>query len=109
MHLSRRKAPFAIVLTSTMERLNVRSMSQDLILIDEVQVSMDHSPNLEENIVNVVIGRPESSTKAVVHHVCVSHQTICSVLNKSLLHPLSFLASTSFEFRCDYPLHLNFC
>ncbi|GFV61949.1 hypothetical protein TNCV_4107531 [Trichonephila clavipes] len=56
-----------------------------------------HSPSLEESILNTVADRPESSTRAVAHHVSVCHQTVCRVEQKSLTPP-PFSASTSFEF-----------
>ncbi|GFW93243.1 hypothetical protein TNCV_2603611 [Trichonephila clavipes] len=34
--------------------------------------------------------RPESSTRAVAHHVIVSHQTVCRVLNENRLHLFHF-------------------
>ncbi|GFT95087.1 uncharacterized protein TNCV_1473481 [Trichonephila clavipes] len=37
------------------------------------------SPTLEESILNIVAVRPESSIRAVAHHVSVSHQTVCRV------------------------------
>ncbi|GFX62835.1 uncharacterized protein TNCV_3351611 [Trichonephila clavipes] len=40
------------------------------------------SPSLEVSIVNVVADRPEF-TRVVAHHVSVSHQTICRVLNEN--------------------------
>ncbi|GFW06810.1 uncharacterized protein TNCV_3289101 [Trichonephila clavipes] len=48
------------------------------------------SSNLEENILNIVADRPESSTRAVAHHLSVSHQTVCRVLNENRLHLFHF-------------------
>ncbi|GFU79959.1 hypothetical protein TNCV_578391 [Trichonephila clavipes] len=48
------------------------------------------SPRLEESILNVVIDRPESSTRTIAHLVNVSHQTVCRELNENSLH-LSFI------------------
>ncbi|GFX38093.1 hypothetical protein TNCV_3836921 [Trichonephila clavipes] len=65
-------------------------MSPDMMLVDK------ESSSVEESILNVVAVRPESSTRAVAHHVSMGHQTVCRVLNKNRLHPFS--ASTIFEF-----------
>ncbi|GFU69928.1 hypothetical protein TNCV_3348531 [Trichonephila clavipes] len=51
--------------------------------------------SLEESILNVVADRLQTSTRAVAHHVHVSYQTVCRVLNENRLHPYS--ASTSFK------------
>ncbi|GFX82241.1 hypothetical protein TNCV_33491 [Trichonephila clavipes] len=48
------------------------------------------SPSLEESILNVVADRPESSTRAIAHHVSMSHQTICRLLNENRLHLFHF-------------------
>ncbi|GFV17143.1 uncharacterized protein TNCV_3633061 [Trichonephila clavipes] len=48
------------------------------------------SPSLEESILHVVADRPESSTRAVAHHVSVCHQTVCRVLNENRLHLFHF-------------------
>ncbi|GFX36777.1 uncharacterized protein TNCV_5036131 [Trichonephila clavipes] len=42
------------------------------------------SPSLEENILNVMAVKPASSTRAVAHHVSVSYQTVCKVLNEKI-------------------------
>ncbi|GFV45309.1 uncharacterized protein TNCV_2037621 [Trichonephila clavipes] len=44
------------------------------------------SPSLEESILNAVTDRPESSTRAVAHHVSLSHQIVCTRLNQNRLH-----------------------
>ncbi|GFX72907.1 uncharacterized protein TNCV_1698041 [Trichonephila clavipes] len=41
------------------------------------------SPILEKSILNIVAVRPESSTRAVAHHVNASHPTVCRVLNEN--------------------------
>ncbi|GFU58719.1 hypothetical protein TNCV_932631 [Trichonephila clavipes] len=51
---------------------HLRSTSPDMMLVDRAV----RSPSLEESILNVVAVRPESSTRAVAYHVCVSHQTV---------------------------------
>ncbi|GFV11102.1 uncharacterized protein TNCV_2718461 [Trichonephila clavipes] len=38
-----------------------------------------------ESILNVVAVRPESSTRAVAHHISVSRQTVCRVLSENHL------------------------
>ncbi|GFS94661.1 DUF4817 domain-containing protein [Trichonephila clavipes] len=48
------------------------------------------SPSLEESLLNVVVDRSESSTTAVAHHVSVSHQIVCRVLNGNRLHIFHF-------------------
>ncbi|GFV50576.1 DUF4817 domain-containing protein [Trichonephila clavipes] len=42
----------------------------------------------KESILNVVAS--ESESRAVAHHVSVSHQTVCRVLNENHLHPFHF-------------------
>ncbi|GFX95751.1 hypothetical protein TNCV_4886771 [Trichonephila clavipes] len=48
------------------------------------------SPSLEGSILNVVADRRESITRAVAHHLSVSYQTVCRVLNENRLHFLHF-------------------
>ncbi|GFW41276.1 uncharacterized protein TNCV_1002691 [Trichonephila clavipes] len=48
------------------------------------------SPSLEENTLNVVVDRFESSTRAVAHHVSVSHQTIRREFDENRLHLFHF-------------------
>ncbi|GFW55025.1 uncharacterized protein TNCV_2786401 [Trichonephila clavipes] len=48
------------------------------------------SPSQEESILNVVVVRPESSTKAVAQHISMSHQTVCRVLNENRSHLFHF-------------------
>ncbi|GFT27524.1 hypothetical protein TNCV_1276131 [Trichonephila clavipes] len=48
------------------------------------------SSSLEESILNVVADRPESSTRAVAHHVSGSYQTVCRVLKENRFHPFHF-------------------
>ncbi|GFY06617.1 DUF4817 domain-containing protein [Trichonephila clavipes] len=48
------------------------------------------SPSLKESILNVVADRPESSTRAVAHHVNASHQAVCTELNENRLHLFHF-------------------
>ncbi|GFV72474.1 hypothetical protein TNCV_1069061 [Trichonephila clavipes] len=48
------------------------------------------SPSLKESILNVMAVRPESSTRAVAHHVRVNHQTFCRVLKENQLHLFHF-------------------
>ncbi|GFT08542.1 uncharacterized protein TNCV_5024401 [Trichonephila clavipes] len=55
--------------------------------------------SLEESILNVVPDRPESSTRAVAHHVSVSHQTVSWSVKRKSLTPLPFSASINIEFR----------
>ncbi|GFW39919.1 hypothetical protein TNCV_5116021 [Trichonephila clavipes] len=53
-------------------------------------IDVAHSPIKEESTLNVVADRPESSTRAVVHHVNVSRQTVYRVLNENHLHLFHF-------------------
>ncbi|GFT34023.1 hypothetical protein TNCV_4384741 [Trichonephila clavipes] len=62
------------------------------------------SPSLDESIFNVMADRPESSTRAVAHHVKMSHQTVSRAIHENRLH-LPFSASTNFE-SADYLLRL---
>ncbi|GFV55891.1 hypothetical protein TNCV_2834631 [Trichonephila clavipes] len=64
-----------------------------------------HSPSLEENTLNVVADRPESSTIAVAHHVSVSHETVCRVLNQNRLHLFHFKRVQALNL-ADYLLRL---
>ncbi|GFX20879.1 hypothetical protein TNCV_79341 [Trichonephila clavipes] len=48
------------------------------------------SPSQEESILNVVADRPESSTRAIFHHVSVTQQAVCKVLNENPLHIFHF-------------------
>ncbi|GFX99929.1 hypothetical protein TNCV_259661 [Trichonephila clavipes] len=68
---------------------HVCSTSPGMMLVDKELHAV-------QSILNVVAVRPESSIKAVAHHVSVSHQTVCSVKRKSLT-PLLFSTRTSFE------------
>ncbi|GFU78051.1 hypothetical protein TNCV_2562431, partial [Trichonephila clavipes] len=63
------------------------------------------SPSLEENILNRVAVRPNSSTRTVVHHISVSHQTICRVLNENRLHLFRFQRIQALN-RASYLLRL---
>ncbi|GFU45108.1 hypothetical protein TNCV_4235741 [Trichonephila clavipes] len=45
------------------------------------------TPSLEESILNVVVDRPDSSTRAVAHHIS---QTVYGVLNENRLHLFIF-------------------
>ncbi|GFW00655.1 uncharacterized protein TNCV_2284011 [Trichonephila clavipes] len=44
------------------------------------------SSSLEESTLNAVADRPESSTRAVAHHLSVGHQIICRELKENRLH-----------------------
>ncbi|GFW24072.1 hypothetical protein TNCV_4951161 [Trichonephila clavipes] len=48
------------------------------------------SPSLAERILNIEADRPESSTSVVAHHVSVSHQTVCGMLNENHLRIFHF-------------------
>ncbi|GFX91183.1 DUF4817 domain-containing protein [Trichonephila clavipes] len=64
------------------------------------------SSNLDESILNVVANRPESSTKVVAHHVSVSHQSVCRVLNENLSHLFHFQRVQALN-QTDYILGLQ--
>ncbi|GFS77544.1 hypothetical protein TNCV_320991 [Trichonephila clavipes] len=51
-----------------------------------------HISSLEESTLNVVADRSESSTTAVAHHVNVSHQIVCRVLNENRLYSPSLFS-----------------
>ncbi|GFV68260.1 uncharacterized protein TNCV_1875421 [Trichonephila clavipes] len=44
------------------------------------------SPSLKESILNVVTHRPESSIRAVAHHVSVGPHTVCRALSTRSFH-----------------------
>ncbi|GFT52905.1 hypothetical protein TNCV_1460131 [Trichonephila clavipes] len=48
--------------------------------------------SLEEIIFCVVADRPESSTRAIAHHVSVSHQTVYKVLNEKIAYTSSIFS-----------------
>ncbi|GFY26183.1 hypothetical protein TNCV_354991 [Trichonephila clavipes] len=66
------------------------SRGKDQLGHDVGRLRAVRSTSLEESILNVVTDRPESSTRAVAHHVSVSYQTVCRMLNKNRLHLFHF-------------------
>ncbi|GFT34812.1 DUF4817 domain-containing protein [Trichonephila clavipes] len=48
------------------------------------------------------------SLEAVAHHISLSHQTVCRVLNENHLHRFHLQRVQALN-RTDHPLHLNFC
>ncbi|GFU85768.1 DUF4817 domain-containing protein [Trichonephila clavipes] len=48
------------------------------------------SPSLDESFFNVMADRPKSSTRAVAHHVKMSHQTVSRVIHENRLHLFRF-------------------
>ncbi|GFX53783.1 hypothetical protein TNCV_1597291 [Trichonephila clavipes] len=66
---------------------HIRSTSPDTMLVEKELYTV---PNLGESILNVVVTRPESSTRALAHHVIVSYQPVCRVLNKNRLYLFHF-------------------
>ncbi|GFW62297.1 hypothetical protein TNCV_913091 [Trichonephila clavipes] len=66
------------------------------------------NPSLEESILSVTADIPLSSTRAVAHHVSMSHQTICKMLKENRLHFFHFQRVQALN-PADYPLFQNFC
>ncbi|GFX12107.1 uncharacterized protein TNCV_2998901 [Trichonephila clavipes] len=48
------------------------------------------NPSQEESILNFVADRHKSSTRALAHHLSLSHQTVCRVLTKIAYTPSIF-------------------
>ncbi|GFT86911.1 hypothetical protein TNCV_4300461 [Trichonephila clavipes] len=71
------------------DRVN-RNGKAALLIYDAGRRGAVRSLIQQESALNVVADSPESSTRAVAHHVSVSHQTVCRRLNKNRLQLFYF-------------------